>query len=114
MHIGERLKKARQAKHYTLKDLSTRTRISPSYISDIENNRNLPSIETLLQLCDALDVKCYMLFWEDSLERQDQEDGCFEELHTLLSDFPNWDLKDKKELLSYLAIRQTMKDSTRK
>lgn len=114
MHIGERLKKARQAKHYTLKDLSARTRISPSYISDIENNRNLPSIETLLQLCEALDVKCYMLFWEEALGHQDPEDAYFEELHALLSDFPNWDLQDKKELLSYLAIKQSRKDCVRK
>ncbi|MGE4274073.1 MAG: helix-turn-helix domain-containing protein [Desulfitobacterium sp.] len=56
MGIGEKLKKLRNDKGLTLRELSEITGVSISFISDIENNRRNPSVEYLQKLAHGLDV----------------------------------------------------------
>ena len=56
MGIGSKLKELRKQNKLTLKELSQKTNISLSFISDIENKRRNPSIDNLNILAVALDV----------------------------------------------------------
>jgi transcriptional regulator with XRE-family HTH domain len=54
--LGEVIRDARVAAEMSLRDLSNKLDISPSYISDIENDRRVPSEQVMHQLADALKV----------------------------------------------------------
>lgn len=62
VRIGERLKKVRLEKGYTLKDVAGVSGYSKALISRIENENVSPSINSLLKIATALDVKPYDLF----------------------------------------------------
>lgn len=54
--IGKRLAAARKNKNLTQEKLAELTSLANNYISNIENNRSIPSLETLIKLCQALEV----------------------------------------------------------
>lgn len=62
--IPMQLRCARQRARKNLTDVSQDTGISVSFLSDIERGRTMPSLETLMKLCDYYnlhidDVFCY-------------------------------------------------------
>lgn len=54
--IGKRLAEIRKGQKITQEKLAERTNLANNYISNIENSRSIPSLETLVKLCDALGV----------------------------------------------------------
>lgn len=54
--LGKRFAEIRKEKGITQEKLAEKTDLSNNYISNIENSRSIPSIETLTKLCDALDI----------------------------------------------------------
>lgn len=62
INIGERLKKVRLEKGYTLKDVAGESGYSKALISRIENGNVSPSINSLLKIAGALEIKPYDLF----------------------------------------------------
>ncbi|RJP18024.1 MAG: helix-turn-helix domain-containing protein [Candidatus Abyssobacteria bacterium SURF_5] len=62
VNIGERLKKVRLEKGYTLKDVAAKSGYSKALISRIENGNVSPSINSLLKIASALEVKPHDLF----------------------------------------------------
>lgn len=64
LEIGGKIKDLRQKKSYTLKDVSALTGLSKPLISQIENNRVVPPVATLLKLARALDVGLSFFFQE--------------------------------------------------
>ena len=56
MNIGNELKTLRKSKGLTAKELALKAGIAQSSVSDIENNKTSPSVETLGKILDALDV----------------------------------------------------------
>jgi len=62
VRIGERLKKVRLEKGYTLKDVAGESGYSKALISRIENENVSPSINSLLRIAKALDIRAYDLF----------------------------------------------------
>lgn len=54
--IGERLRRAREARGLSLRDLGAAVRLAPSFLSDIERGRTRPSLESLNALAGALGV----------------------------------------------------------
>jgi transcriptional regulator with XRE-family HTH domain len=54
--LGLKLKSLRQAKNLSLKELSDRSGLSVSYLSEIENGRKYPKPEKLLDLARVLEV----------------------------------------------------------
>lgn len=54
--IGSNIRKERRQKHIRQTELAKNSGISNSYLSDIENNRTIPSLKTLLRICTALDT----------------------------------------------------------
>ncbi|MDA3957261.1 helix-turn-helix domain-containing protein [Oceanispirochaeta sp.] len=60
--FGEKIKKVREGQSVTLKKLAEEMQVSVSLLSQIENNRVSPSIDTLLCLADILDIDPEYLF----------------------------------------------------
>lgn len=54
--MGEVLRARRRAQGLTLRDLSSRARVSLSYISEIERGQKEPSSELLAALAEALEI----------------------------------------------------------
>ena len=54
--IGRRLAYFRKKQKMTQEQLAEKTDLANNYISNIENSRSIPSLETLVKLCDALGV----------------------------------------------------------
>jgi transcriptional regulator with XRE-family HTH domain len=59
---GEKLRKVRELRRLTLKDLSERVGVSESLISQVERNKVSPSIDTLLSLAEFLEIDLEYLF----------------------------------------------------
>lgn len=54
--IGRRVTKIRKQRHLTQEKLSEKCDLSPQYISNIERSISIPSTETLLRICEVLEV----------------------------------------------------------
>lgn len=54
--IGGQIKKARCNKNLTQKDLANKASISRTYLSDLENGRYMPSIETISNIAKILNI----------------------------------------------------------
>lgn len=67
--LGEKLRARRKEKGYSLEELSRRTGFSKSFLSQIENGKNSPSIASLKKITKALDVSIGGLFDEDRGEQ---------------------------------------------
>jgi len=106
MKIGDKIRKARKSKGYILKDVSKLTNISVSYLSDIENDRSNPPLDTLEILCKVLDIPLYDFFPTDPAMLVQENDPDTLELHSLIQDFKDWDRRDRDELISYLRAKK--------
>lgn len=56
MNIGTLLRKYRKDKKLTLKVVAKQASISEGFLSQVENDVNSPSVDTLIRICKALDV----------------------------------------------------------
>ena len=54
--IGKRIKKLRMEKNLSQEKLAEMITVYPHHISQIENGRRIPSVETLILIANALDV----------------------------------------------------------
>lgn len=69
--IGKRLQAARKAKHYTQDYVSAKAEIGEKFLSQIECGKAGLSVQTLLVLCDILQVTPnYVLLADPSLAAQ--------------------------------------------
>src|SRR4051812_49204740 len=59
--LGDEIRKARTAAGLTQEELAFRARLSRNYISLMELGTKSPTVETLLKLCEALEVKASAL-----------------------------------------------------
>jgi len=64
MIIGDRLRELREEKNLSQGDIEKRTGLVRPYISRVENNHTVPSIETLEKMARALEIPMYQLFYE--------------------------------------------------
>ncbi len=55
--LGPRIRILRTERNWSLKDFAVETALSVSQLSSIERGAHLPSIESFLSICDALDRK---------------------------------------------------------
>ena len=69
MNIGKAIKHYRNSKKLTLKELSSEIKVTASFLSDLENNKRLPSIDTLQKLADAFCIPMYILL-KDYADRE--------------------------------------------
>jgi transcriptional regulator with XRE-family HTH domain len=65
MVIGDKLKQLREIKKLSQGDIEKRTGLLRCYISRIENNHTVPSVDTMEKMARALEVPMYRLFTDD-------------------------------------------------
>ncbi len=73
MNFGERLKKIRKNKGFTQEELAEKVGISRSNIANYENNKNMPSVDILVKLSNALDVFIDYIIGYTSIENPKKE-----------------------------------------
>lgn len=56
MNIGPMIRKSRKGKRLTLKTVAEKAGISEGFLSQVENNVNSPSVDTLIKICNAIGV----------------------------------------------------------
>jgi transcriptional regulator with XRE-family HTH domain len=56
MTLGSLLRRYRKEKKLTLKTVAEKSGVSEGFMSQVENNVKSPSLETLMHICEALDV----------------------------------------------------------
>jgi len=61
-NLGVRLKQARQKSGLSLREVARQLRVSPSFVSQMENGKSTPSVATLYSLAQLLDVSVDELF----------------------------------------------------
>ena len=66
MSIGERIKTLRKESKLTQVELAKKSNISRSYLTDIENDRYNPSLETLKAIANSLNVNLSDIVSENS------------------------------------------------
>ena len=59
--IGKNIRKFRKARKLTIEALAEKVDLSVNYIGDIERNERFPSLETLINIANALEVSSDML-----------------------------------------------------
>lgn len=57
--VGARMRERRRECHLSLRELATRTDLTPSFISLIERDLNSPSLESLRRIAEALEVPLF-------------------------------------------------------
>ncbi|MBN9612746.1 MAG: helix-turn-helix domain-containing protein [Actinobacteria bacterium] len=68
VRIGARLRASRQAQGLTLEQLATASGLTKGFVSRIERDETMPSVPTLVQLCQALSLPVGALFAEPELQ----------------------------------------------
>ncbi|MBO8126349.1 MAG: helix-turn-helix domain-containing protein [Firmicutes bacterium] len=56
MNLGSELRRHRKSRNYTLVQLAEKVGVSPSYLSEIEQNKKRPSIKTVMRIAEALGI----------------------------------------------------------
>lgn len=99
--LGLRIKELRELSDFTQEKLAINAGISRNYISSIENGRYSPSLETLRNISNALDVTVIQILDNhvESMENRVTEEK--ERLNSLFSDIP----KDQLELAEGLIVQ---------
>lgn len=62
MNYGTKLREIRKNMGFTLEDVSRKTKFTKSFISQIENGKNSPSIASLKKICTSLNTTISELF----------------------------------------------------
>ncbi|MCJ7484376.1 MAG: helix-turn-helix domain-containing protein, partial [Thermodesulfovibrionales bacterium] len=68
LDVGKRIKELRTRTGMSQKELADKVGLTPSFISQLENNQIAPSLSSFLQICDALGVSL-----SDTLEKKTGE-----------------------------------------
>ena len=63
MFIGARIRKLRQEKGLSQGDIEARTGLLRCYISRVEHDHTVPSLETMERFAAGLDIPLYQLFY---------------------------------------------------
>ena len=82
MDIAARIKFFREQKGYTVNKLANLAGISQSYLRSVELGQTNPTIETLSELCWALDISLRDFFDEETLSSL-QHDELFQQMYRL-------------------------------
>lgn len=101
MNIGERLREIRKSKNMTLGEIAKKINSSSGFLSDIENNKSVPSISKLEDICNALNISLETFF--------KNEDGGNLSSSEILMDIYN-NISDEKELPLAAQIVKKMID----
>ena len=96
--LGARIAALRRERRWTQAYLAERSDLSNNYLSNIENSHSIPSLETLMKICMALDVTPDQLLLGTMSSEKDYLDR---ELAAL---FSQCSPQDKRRALHFMEI----------
>jgi transcriptional regulator with XRE-family HTH domain len=70
MNIGTAIRRCRKEKKLTLKTVAEKASISEGFLSQVENDVNSPSVDTLFRICNALGINAGDLLTQVSEQEQ--------------------------------------------
>ena len=72
-NIGGRIKQMRTDQHLSLKELANKTGTTPSFLSQVENNKCSPSLAALKSITDALNTTISNILGEQTAPKKNDE-----------------------------------------
>ena len=69
--LGKQIKKYREGMHLTQESLALSIDKSPNFISELERGIKSPSLETLIDIANVLEVTCDSLLKEDLIHKNE-------------------------------------------
>jgi transcriptional regulator with XRE-family HTH domain len=99
-HLGSRLKEIRLKTGLSLREIARQLKVSPSFVSQIENGKSQPSVSTLYEMAKLLSVPIDVLFQSSGDSVVSSQKNYELEINRDVFDHPTdvWD--DSKALIS--------------
>lgn len=98
--LGDNIKAFRKEKGFSLNKLAKLAGMSPSYLSDLENNKSInPSMEKLNKLAELLEVKIEDFYKEEP----DEIDKLEQEMKLLYCKIKNLSPSDRQKVLDIIT-----------
>ncbi len=69
MNLGTLIRRHRKEQKLTLKTVAEKTQVSEGFLSQVENNVNSPSVETLIRICNSIGINA-----DDLLNQVEQQE----------------------------------------
>ena len=81
--VGVFIYKQRKKRGVTIKDINIMTGVGTAVISDLENTKSMPRIETLLRICEVLDIS-----FSDLFDHMKLGNVMTDNHHAIVTDYP--------------------------
>lgn len=114
MEIGERIKKIREARGLSQKEIATMIKMDQSQYSKLEKDKTDPSVSTLAKVAKALGIQLSELFANDLLKDVNSYDKSLMEKITLIDQLNEEEKMSLFKIIDGLFSKKKMKDSLTK
>lgn len=114
MEIGERIKKLREAKGLSQKEVASMIKMDQSQYSKLEKDKTDHSVSTLAKVAKALGTQLYELFGDDMLKDVNSYDKSVMEKISLIDSLDEDEKKSLFKIIDGLSSKKKMKDSLAK
>jgi transcriptional regulator with XRE-family HTH domain len=114
MEIGERIKKVREARGLSQKEVASMIKMDQSQYSKLEKDRTDPSVSTLAKVAKALGTQLSDLFADDLLRDVNSYDKSLMEKISLIDSLDEDEKKSIFKIIDGLSSKKKMKDSLAK
>lgn len=111
MDIGKSIKRIREAKNLSQKDVITAIKMGPAQYSRIEGGKTDPSFSTLERIAKALGVKLSELFADDGLTEVNSNDSTTMEKVRLIEGLTEEERKTLFMVLDAFVGKKKLKDT---
>lgn len=114
MEIGERIKKLREAKGLSQKEVASIIKMDQSQYSKLEKDKTDPSVSTLAKVAKALGTQLAELFADDLLKDVNSYDKSLMEKISLVDALDEDEKKSLFKIIDGLSSKKKMKESLAK
>ena len=114
MEIGERIKKLREARGLSQKEVASMIKMDQSQYSKLEKDKTDPSVSTLAKVAKALGAQLSELFAYDLLRDVNSYDKSVMEKISLIDSLDEDEQKSLFKIIDGLSSKKKMKDSLAK
>lgn len=114
MEIGERIKKLREARGLSQKEVASMIKMDQSQYSKLEKDKTDPSVSTLAKVAKALGTQLSELFADDMLRDVNSYDKSVMEKISLIDSLDEDEKKSLFKIIDGLSSKKKMKDSLAK
>jgi len=111
MTIGENIKRIREAKRLSQKEVISAIGMGPAQYSRIENGKTDPSVSTVAKIAKALGVSMADLFEEDGLLEVNSYDKGLMERVAMIDQLPEDERKTLFTVLDAFIGKKKLKDT---